>query len=194
VKQEKFDSIIDTAKKLFARYGLRKTSIDDLARMARVAKATIYNYFGSKDRIYLEVLRIEADEILKKILLSVNEKDSPKDKLFTFAAAKFRYTRNAVNILNLDREGSKNLFPGAEQIRNNLFEQEIKIIQAILSEGVAAGKFYLNDAAFSARTIAHALKGFELNWLVHESREKIEYYLDEFLNTIFFGMLKEKKN
>ena len=191
MKQEKFNSIIDTSKKLFARYGLRKTSIDDVARTARVAKATIYNYFGSKGSIYLEVLRQEADEILKKISLSVDKKKSPKDKLFAFATAKFHYMRKAVNILNLDREGNGNLFPGAEQIRNNLFEQEIKIIQSILSEGVTAGKFYLNDVAFSARTIAHALKGFELNWLVHESREKIEYYLDELLEIIFSGLLKK---
>jgi len=63
MKQEKLDSILDTAKKMFARYGLRKTSVDEVARMARVAKATIYNYFGSKDQVYLEVLRREMDEI-----------------------------------------------------------------------------------------------------------------------------------
>ena len=57
------EAVLTAAKKVFARYGPRKTSLDEIARMARVAKGTIYNYFGSKDRVYLEVLRKEADEI-----------------------------------------------------------------------------------------------------------------------------------
>ena len=39
MKQEKLESIIDTAKKMFARYGFRKTTVNEVARMARVAKA-----------------------------------------------------------------------------------------------------------------------------------------------------------
>ena len=43
MKEEKLESILDTAKKMFARYGLRKTCLEEVARMARIAKATIYN-------------------------------------------------------------------------------------------------------------------------------------------------------
>ncbi len=41
MKEEKLESILDTAKKMFARYGLRKTSLEEVARMARVAKAML---------------------------------------------------------------------------------------------------------------------------------------------------------
>jgi len=90
MKQEKLESILDTAKKMFARYGLRKTSMDEIAHMARVAKATIYNYFGSKDKVYMEVLRQEASEIVEKISSSVAKESLPTDKLVAFARAKFR--------------------------------------------------------------------------------------------------------
>jgi hypothetical protein len=46
----------------------------------------------------------------------------------------------------------------------------------------------------TARAIAHALKGFELNWLVQESEEKIEHYLDELMAILFYGLMSEKRS
>ena len=193
MKKEKVESILNTAKKMFARYGLRKTSMDEVAGMARVAKATIYTYFGSKDQVYLEVLRREANEIVEKVSFSVAQKVSPDDKLVTFARAKFRHMRKAVNILNLDREGIDKLLPSAEIIRSEFFEREVGIIQSILKEGVEKRIFHLNDVLLAARAIGYALRGFELNWLVQESDERIEHYLDELMNVIFFGLMPVKK-
>ncbi|MBW1709150.1 MAG: TetR/AcrR family transcriptional regulator [Deltaproteobacteria bacterium] len=193
MKQEKLDSILNTAKKMFARYGLRKTSIEEMARMARVAKATIYNYFGSKDRVYLEVLRREMSELVEKVSYLVDQETLPRDKLATFVKAKFRYMAKAINILNLDREGIENLIPGAESIRNELFNREVDIINSILVDGVKKGFFYLNYPLLTARAIAHALRGFELNWLVQESEEKIEYYLDELMAILLYGLKFENR-
>jgi AcrR family transcriptional regulator len=136
MKQEKAESILNTAKKMFGRYGLQKTTLDEIARVARVAKATIYNYFGSKDRVYLEVLRREANEIVKKISLSVDQEVLPGDKVVAFARARFQYMRQAINILNLDRDGIEKVLPKAENIRSELFEREVDIIRSILEEGV----------------------------------------------------------
>ncbi|HDN85075.1 MAG TPA: TetR/AcrR family transcriptional regulator [Candidatus Aerophobetes bacterium] len=194
MKQEKLESILDTAKKMFARYGLRKTSMDEIAHMARVAKATIYNYFGSKDKVYMEVLRQEASEIVEKISSSVAKESLPTDKLVAFARAKFRYMRKAMNLLNLDREGVEKLLPTAKDIRNKLFDQEVNIISSILKEGVQKGTFHINDILLAAKAIAHALRGFELNWLIQESEERIDHYLDELMNLLFYGLMsKERK-
>ena len=193
MKQEKAESILNTAKKMFGRYGLQKTTLDEIARMAHVAKATIYNYFGSKDRVYLEVLRREANEIVKKISFSVDQEILPGDKIVAFGRAKFQYMRQAINILNLDREGIEKLLPSAESIRNELFEREVNIIRSILEEGVEKGIFRLNNVPLAATAIGHGLRGFELNWLVKESEERIDYYLDKLMNILFYGLTSEKR-
>ena len=189
MKQEKTEAILSTAKKMFARYGLRKTSIEELARVARVAKATIYSYFGNKDQVYLEVLRREKDEIVDKISSWVGKEALAPDKLITFVKAKFRYMRQATNILNLDREGIDNLLPSAESIRNELFESEVDIIHSILKSGIEKGVFCLNYPLLTARAIGHALRGFELSWLVQESEERIDRYLDELMAILFCGLM-----
>jgi len=59
--KRKQQQILRTAEIMFNRFGVKKTAVDDIAHDARVAKATIYNYFGSKEGL-LKAL------ILEKIL------------------------------------------------------------------------------------------------------------------------------
>ena len=193
MKQEKVEAIMEAAQNMFARYGLQKTSMDEIARRARVAKATIYNYFGTKDNVYLEVLRREADEIITKVSSLVELENNPVDKLITFVKAKFQHTELAVNILNLDREGREKVLSGAESIRNGLFEREVDIIRSILQESVEKGIVHLRDVLLTAKAVSHALKGFELTWLVQKSDEGLEYYLDELMEIIFYGLMSENR-
>ncbi|MGC8866567.1 MAG: TetR/AcrR family transcriptional regulator, partial [Bacteroidales bacterium] len=43
--QDYRDVIIKTSRKLFARYGYRKTTIDDIASALGKAKGSVYYYF-----------------------------------------------------------------------------------------------------------------------------------------------------
>jgi AcrR family transcriptional regulator len=109
MKKDKLESILETAKRMFVRYGLKKTSIDEVARAASVAKGTIYSYIGNKDMIYLAVLNREVDGIIEGILSAVARELSPMDKFAAFVKSKFRCMRQAAVILGLDRDGLEKL-------------------------------------------------------------------------------------
>ena len=49
--------LLIVAEKLFAQYGLAATSVRDLAREAGVNVAAVNYYFGSKENLYIEMLR-----------------------------------------------------------------------------------------------------------------------------------------
>lgn len=193
MKKEKTESILETAGRMFARYGLKKTSIDEMARLARVAKATIYNYFDSKDRVYLEVLKKEVDELIDKISISVFREKLTEKKLAVYGKARFQYMKRALNIINLEREGLEKKPPGAGIIRKNLFEREVRLIRSILNEGMEKGLFHLNDVSLAARAICHAFKGFEQEELFQEHNEKINNYLDELIRIIFSGLMSKNR-
>lgn len=192
MKQEKAESILDTARSLFAKYGIRKTSLQDVAGMARVAKATIYNYFGSKDQVYLEVLNLEANTIIEKISAAVGSAASPVDKLKAFLDAKFHLMKGAVNILNLGREGADKLPPKTGEIRNRLFSREVSILHSILENGVKEGIFHNTNIVQTARGIGYALRGFEATWLREKNDGEIKEHLNGMFNILCKGMLTRK--
>src|SRR5258708_15292731 len=52
---DKRDRILDAAQRLFVRYGVKRTSIDEVAREAGIAKGTVYLSFGSKAELFAAI-------------------------------------------------------------------------------------------------------------------------------------------
>jgi AcrR family transcriptional regulator len=57
IPSEKRESILRTAAMLFADQGFARTDVAQIAKRAGVAKGSIYNYFESKEDLYLTVCR-----------------------------------------------------------------------------------------------------------------------------------------
>jgi AcrR family transcriptional regulator len=58
------NQIIRAAAKRFARHGLGKTTLDEIARDVRIGKATIYHYFPSKEDLFYETLSWETAQYI----------------------------------------------------------------------------------------------------------------------------------
>jgi AcrR family transcriptional regulator len=70
------DSIKRAAQELFRKFGYHKTSVNEIARKAKIAKATIYKYFNSKEEILhsllMDYIRVSVDELIH---INTPEKD-----------------------------------------------------------------------------------------------------------------------
>lgn len=64
--QTRLEQVADAARRLFARYGYKRTSMDDIAREACVAKATLYLHFKGKDDVFRTMLRRTGDLVMER--------------------------------------------------------------------------------------------------------------------------------
>lgn len=192
MKKEKVDSILLTARHMFIRYGLQKTSLEEIARISRVAKATIYHYFGNKDQVFMEVLNREVAEISARIYEAVEQMMSPLEKLRAFIFTSSRAERESSDILNLHSGIIDRLLPKSRSIHKLLFSKQTAILQAILKEGVKMGIFK-NDDLPTARSILYALRGIEITWLLNKDGADIERDLDGLFKLICGGIMREKE-
>ena len=55
-RQERADRILDAAAELILRWGYKKTTIDDIAKQARVAKGTIYLHWKTREDLFMALL------------------------------------------------------------------------------------------------------------------------------------------
>ncbi|MCK4357400.1 MAG: helix-turn-helix transcriptional regulator, partial [Candidatus Cloacimonetes bacterium] len=46
---DKKEQILKVAGNIFAKFGLKKTTMDEIAKLARMGKSTLYYYFKSKE-------------------------------------------------------------------------------------------------------------------------------------------------
>jgi AcrR family transcriptional regulator len=70
-RQERADRILDAAAELILRWGYKKTTIDDIARQAGVAKGTIYLHWKTREDLFVALATREdiklAEDIKRRI-------------------------------------------------------------------------------------------------------------------------------
>lgn len=64
---DKKNMVIETARRLFTKYGYKKVSMDEIAKEAGVTKKTIYTYFKDKESMFLYFIHEELDKMKCKI-------------------------------------------------------------------------------------------------------------------------------
>src|SRR5215471_16433596 len=66
-RQERADRILDAAAELIVRWGYKKTTIDDIARQAGVAKGTIYLHWKTREDLFMALLTREDLKLVEDI-------------------------------------------------------------------------------------------------------------------------------
>jgi len=85
--------ILEAAEKLFLSNGYENTTMDDIANDAEFSKGTLYNYFKSKEELYLAI-STKAYEIIIDTTKDFIEKKKPGvDQLKTVGYAYYEFTK-----------------------------------------------------------------------------------------------------
>lgn len=80
--EEARDRLIDAAEACFSRFGVSKTTLEDIASQAGVSRATVYRYFdGGRDEIILGVVLREAGEFLDALQRRVQREPDLADAI-----------------------------------------------------------------------------------------------------------------
>ncbi len=66
-REQRADRILDAAAELMLRWGYNKTTIDDIARLAGVAKGTIYLHWKTREDLFLALMRREYVRLVEDI-------------------------------------------------------------------------------------------------------------------------------
>lgn len=155
--REKYDGILAAAKQLFGRYGYRRTSIDDIAQEARVAKGTVYLYFKSKEEIFRALCQQLLDTVLSAAEEASRAPGSVEQRLRRILAAKFDYLFELVHRSIHARE----LIDAKNQLSADLFSQAdrryLRRLSAVLAEAAERRELDLRSVELDADTVAELL-------------------------------------
>ena len=102
-KQLKEKELFSSAFDLFLEQGIEKTSIDDIAKNAGVAKGTFYLYFSDKYDILNKLILQKSNEIIKEGLFKTNSLGSKdfRERTLFFIDYIINYLKDNVSLLKL---------------------------------------------------------------------------------------------
>jgi AcrR family transcriptional regulator len=80
-KEKKKKEILASALACFAKKGFESATIDDIVSHSGISKGSIYNYFSSKDEIYLELMRNETQAINNELTIKISDFPTAIEKI-----------------------------------------------------------------------------------------------------------------
>ncbi len=187
---EKKIIITQVAQKIFSRYGLLKTTVDEIAKAARMGKASLYHYFRSKEDIFKEVVEQENRFLKEKIREAIINEDTPQKKMKIYVLKKMEYLKELVNINSALKDEYLENYAFIEKIRGKNSREELYTIREILQEGEDKGIFDINDIELTSFAIASALKGLEYPWSINITFREIETNVDKLMEILFNGIVQ----
>ena len=187
------NTIVGIASEVFAKFGFKKTTVDDIAQALRKGKSSIYYYFKSKEDIFKAVVDKEADALREKINIILTSDMGVIDKVKAYVNTRMQAVQVMANYYTLVNERDVNNLDLVEKLRAKYDTEEVSLIKSLLSEGVEQNVFYVKDIDLSAVVLLTAMKGLEVPlFLEHSRTDSLETILNDMLDMLFYGIVIRK--
>jgi AcrR family transcriptional regulator len=151
--------ILDAALNLFGRYGYRRTSIDDIAGEAGIAKGTVYLSFASKDEVFLAASEALVERMLAGAEAARQLPGTAQDRLAAMISSWFGTYFETV----CDSPHAAELMDAKHRLCADVVSRYSRRYRRLLRDTVAdadaAGELDLKAADVSADTVADLLIG-----------------------------------
>jgi AcrR family transcriptional regulator len=187
------EQIVEAAREVFAKYGYRKTTIEDIAKAVYRAKSSVYHYFGGKDEIFKAVVEREAFQMVQSMREAVNAEKSPVMKfrvLFRFLYEKVEETTNYFQFL---MDEWYDIFSFTTEVKKNNKKIIVDITVSIFEEGTRQGVFKIDDPKAKAEALQVAMFGFLVPWGIIGG-ENVAENIDPFIDVMLYGIMKRPED
>lgn len=184
------EQIFETAFQLFARYGYKKTTVEDIAGALGLTKGALYLYVKNKQDLYEKTVAWALMEWQQKVRDAVTDIADP--------VARFRaMAENAIGHL-LGNEELLALITTETDFYADLVEKEpfaaihrdsMLMIESVLIEGVESGAFRPMDTAVTAGTLFSLYMAFLMQAKTQAQRDVLIPRFRTMLDIMCAGMV-----
>ncbi|MBS3992383.1 MAG: TetR/AcrR family transcriptional regulator [Bacteroidetes bacterium] len=186
------DTIISVANKLFSRFGFHKTSMDEIAKVARKAKGSLYYHFASKEELFKEVITKEIENLKNQLSAIVTNTNYSADEKLR------NYLYKRMEILNITSCYHETLkadffehFHFIDDLRTDLDNWEKENLKSIINQGADSGQFEINSQIdILLDVILMVMKGLEIPFFLQNKYEKYAPHFDGLIKILNKGLAR----
>ncbi|MFD2115314.1 TetR/AcrR family transcriptional regulator [Paenibacillus yanchengensis] len=175
------DKIVDAAIKLFSELGYHRTSMDDIAKEANVAKGTLYYHFTGKGELF-EVIVTSGMHMLREKVDQALTEDSDPDQLIRTIVSKhielFSQYSELVHIIF--NEMTNGIEPPILERINKLKQEYINFLSGVLTFGYTDGAL----KKFNSDIAAAGLLGMLESACMYVVSSNGKYTIDDLHETV----------
>jgi len=124
LKAKRRDRLVQAAQGVFVAQGFRGTTMEKIAAVASVSKATLYSYFPDKPAIFDAVCERVAAQLIEIIEKQLDDALPPEDAVIEALVAKHEYVYDLVRV----SDHAKELFQAKDAVSAHHFMRTDAIV------------------------------------------------------------------
>lgn len=138
----KLNNLYDAAIEQFARYGYKKTTVEDVANALDMTKGNIYFYVKNKEELYFRSVSYALRKWMNFVSSGISGEKNPVEKLLLLARLSFEYVdRNETLRMLLNNDPDIYSVTTADDRFYEVNNEAMMILRNVLKEGVSRGVF-----------------------------------------------------
>ena len=184
------EKILTVADKLFSRFGFHKTSMDEIAKIARKAKGSLYYHFASKEVLFTEVVSQELTHFKLQLSVIINNPDiGASEKLKMYLIKRMELLNDAANYHETLKADFFEHFDFIDDLRSELDEWEKENLKKIILQGVEEKEFAVSeDVDVLLDVFIMVLKGLEIPFFLQNKYKKYSPYFEGLMGILTKGL------
>ena len=191
------EKIGKAAMQCFEKYGLDKTTLDDIAQSIGLNKASLYYYYKNKEDIFIEVALKEGEDYIASLQQKALLKKGIEKQVWFYMHSRFNYYKNILNMNRVSVETLNKILPRFFELYDALMKKEKKFLTQLVADAVRNGELISTKAANIADVlinISDALKHSTEQKAILKGESDVDYTQSindmKFLVSVIFKGLK----
>jgi len=186
------DNIVHEAQKLFSLNGFLGTGINDIIAAAGTSKGGFYNHFASKEDLFYAVLDESQSIWRAKVLYSINEVDSPTEKIIKILNNyRDRYLKDSENFpggcifitFSVEFDDTR---PQLMKEVNKGFDGYKELLTEIVNEAIEIGELPKNlNSDTVAESLFAGMLGASVLYGVDKDNTTLDHSIDSLIEYVY---------
>ena len=183
------EDVLEAAAQVFRQKGFHGASMNDIAEVASLKKASLYHHVSSKQEILLEILDRALQLLLERISLITNQNIPADNKLRLMIRAYLQILVENIDLATvllfehraLERRQHARHIPNRDK-----FEA---LWRDVIADGVKSKLFKCDNPALATRALL-GIMNWTITWFRPDGELSIEQIADQYSDLLLNGLLK----
>ncbi len=195
-RSEKKEKILEAAIRLFAKQGLANTRMVAIAETAGIGKGTIYEYFRSKEELFLAAFNAYIFKTESHIAHRLRRIVDPVEKLRAYFTGwidilESDFIEFADIMLDFWSEGLRRNEEDTHFDLIGMYKKYRTQIIDILEEGIEQKKFKVVNTTITASIIIGTIDGLLIQWIMDRDLYRVREALEQLSDILIHGLTED---
>ena len=184
------DILFSASLAVFARYGFKKTTVQDIADRLNMTKGNLYRYAKNKRDLYELTVRWALVRWQDNVRRAIAGQSRVEDQFMVMCRSAVAYLATDADLRQV-LAADPDIFPmfAGRDPYGDINEASVDMIKTILKRGIQRGRFRPVDAEITAETIFGIYKMLIIRAYIRDEEQRLEQMFEQALELMTHGLL-----